>query len=152
MLDPADLAEILQLLDSLEVDEMHLRTSRLELTLIRSPGGGWTRSEETTLDPEPVAVADSTSAAAPAAAHLHLVTAPLPGTFYRAPSPGAAPFVEVGDTVSASDVVCIVETMKLMNTVAAGVSGEIVEICVDNGNMVEQGAVLVHVEPNPDGA
>ncbi|MBK8629362.1 MAG: hypothetical protein IPN84_03885 [Sphingomonadales bacterium] len=73
------------------------------------------------------------------------ITAPLPGTFYRAPSPGAPPFVEEGDQVGPETVVGIVETMKLMNPVHAGCSGEIVAILADNAAMVEKDAVLMHV-------
>ena len=68
------------------------------------------------------------------------------GTFYTAPSPDAKPFVQVGDTVKEGDVVCIVEAMKLMNEIDSEVSGKIVEICVENGQPVEYGQVLMYVE------
>ena len=68
------------------------------------------------------------------------------GTFYAAPSPDAAPFVQVGDTIKEGDTVCIVEAMKLMNQIDAEVSGKIVEICVENGQPVEFGQVLMYVE------
>lgn len=68
------------------------------------------------------------------------------GTFYSAPSPDAKPFVEVGQTVSQGDVVCIVEAMKLMNEIEAEVSGKIVEICVKDGQPVEFGQVLMYIE------
>ena len=74
------------------------------------------------------------------------ITAPMVGTFYSAPSPDAAPFVKVGDTVSAGQVVCIIEAMKLMNEIEAEVSGKITEICVKNGESVEFGQVLMYVE------
>ena len=68
------------------------------------------------------------------------------GTFYMASSPEAKPFVEVGQTVSKGDVVCIVEAMKLMNEIESEFSGEIVEICVEDGQPVEFGQVLMYVE------
>jgi acetyl/propionyl-CoA carboxylase alpha subunit len=68
---------------------------------------------------------------------------PIIGTFYRAPKPGAAPFVEVGSQVGRDTVVGIVETMKLMNSVHAGATGTVVEICAANGELVEQGHVLM---------
>ena len=68
------------------------------------------------------------------------------GTFYSAPSPDAAPFVKVGDNVSAGQVVCIIEAMKLMNEIEAEVSGKITEICVKNGDTIEFGQVLMYVE------
>ncbi len=75
-----------------------------------------------------------------------MVRAPLPGTFYRAPRPGAEPFVQVGSRVGADTVVGIVETMKLMNSVTAGVAGVVAEICVGNGECAAHGATLLLVE------
>ena len=80
-------------------------------------------------------------------AGLIAVAAPLPGTFYRAPRPGAAPFVEVGGEVAEDTVVAIVETMKLMNSVHAGTSGRVVQICLENADPVTQGATLMWIEP-----
>lgn len=68
------------------------------------------------------------------------------GTFYKSPSPDASPFVEVGQTISKGDVVCIVEAMKLMNEIESEVSGKITEICVSDGQPVEFGQVLMYVE------
>jgi acetyl-CoA carboxylase biotin carboxyl carrier protein len=75
------------------------------------------------------------------------VNAPLPGTFYRAPRPGAAPFVEVGDPVAEDTVVAIVETMKLMNSVHAGTRGRVAEICLHNAEAAAQGATLMWIAP-----
>ena len=74
-----------------------------------------------------------------------VVRAPLPGTFYRAPRPGAAPFVEVGSHVGADTVIGIVETMKLMNSVPADVAGVVAEFCVANAELAAQGAVLLRI-------
>lgn len=74
------------------------------------------------------------------------ITSPMVGTFYKAPSPDAKPFVEVGSVVATGDVVCIIEAMKLMNEIESEVSGKIVEICVENGQAVEFGQVLMYVE------
>jgi acetyl-CoA carboxylase biotin carboxyl carrier protein len=76
---------------------------------------------------------------------LVAVRAPLPGTFYRAPRPGAAPFVEVGGRVGADTVIGIVETMKLMNSVPAGVAGVVAEFCVANAEFAAQGAALLRI-------
>jgi acetyl-CoA carboxylase biotin carboxyl carrier protein len=76
---------------------------------------------------------------------LVAVRAPLPGTFYRAPRPGAAPFVEVGSRVDRDTVVGIVETMKLMNSVTAGVDGMVAEICLENAEFAANGATLLRV-------
>lgn len=74
------------------------------------------------------------------------VTSPMVGAYYAAPSPGAKPFVKVGDTVSAGQVVCIVEAMKLMNEIESDVSGKVVQICVEDGQSVEYGQVLMYIE------
>ena len=74
------------------------------------------------------------------------ITSPMVGAFYAAPAPGAKPFVKVGDVVSAGQVVCIVEAMKLMNEIESEVSGKITEICVEDGQSVEYGQVLMYVE------
>lgn len=74
------------------------------------------------------------------------LTSPMVGTFYSAPSPDAEPFVKVGQTVKEGDVVCIVEAMKLMNEIEAEFSGKITEICVQDGQPVEFGQVLMYIE------
>ena len=74
------------------------------------------------------------------------ITSPMVGAFYAAPAPGAKPFVKVGDVVSAGQVVCIVEAMKLMNEIESEASGKITQICVEDGQSVEYGQVLMYVE------
>lgn len=94
----------------------------------------------------PVASAPAATPAQPVADNRKSITSPMVGTFYAAPSPDAAPFVKVGDTIKEGDTVCIVEAMKLMNQIDAEISGKIVEICVENGQPVEFGQVLMYVE------
>jgi biotin carboxyl carrier protein len=69
------------------------------------------------------------------------------GTFYRAEAPGAAPFVDVGTRVDAGSTVCLIEVMKMMSSIAAGVAGTIVEVCADNAQLVEHGQPLFRVKP-----
>lgn len=76
----------------------------------------------------------------------HEIKSPIVGTFYRAPSPDAEPYVKVGDTVSVGTVLCIVEAMKLMNEIESDVNGKIVKILVENAKPVEYGQVLFFVE------
>ncbi len=164
-----DVADILALLDSLPYDELDLETPRFRLTLRRAPGGGWTETSQILSEPTAITPApDGSPVTAPQAAGvsggagvsrgtgvsggagggadgLVAVTAPLPGTFYRAPRPGAAAFVEVGDPVSEDTVVAIVETMKLMNSVHAGVRGRVAEICLRNAEPTAQGATLMRI-------
>jgi acetyl-CoA carboxylase biotin carboxyl carrier protein len=92
----------------------------------------------------------ATHTAAPAAsadAGLHTVKSPMVGTFYEAPSPGAAPFVKVGDAVEAGQVLCIVEAMKLMNEIESDAAGEIVQRLVASGQPVEYGQPLYLIRP-----
>lgn len=77
----------------------------------------------------------------------HEVTSPMVGTFYRRPSPDANPFVDVGETVQKGSVLCIVEAMKLMNEIESDISGRVVEVCLEDGQMVEYGEVLFRIEP-----
>ena len=77
--------------------------------------------------------------------HGKFVTSPMVGTFYAAPSPDHPPFVKVGDTVQASTVVCIVEAMKVMNEVKAGVSGVVAEVLVESGHPVEFGTQMIRI-------
>lgn len=74
-----------------------------------------------------------------------IVAAPLAGTFYRSPAPGEAPFVEVGDTVAMGDVLCIVESMKMMNHVESECAGEVAEVLVANGKPIESGTALFRI-------
>ena len=96
----------------------------------------------------PVAPAAATPAAAPAAAEApagqegHVVKAPMVGTFYRAASPDAKPFVEVGQAVKEGETICIIEAMKLMNEIEADASGTVKAILVENGQPVEYGQPL----------
>ena len=159
-----DVADILALLDSLPYDSLDVETPRFRLTLRRAPGGGWTEESQVLTEPTVVTPAtDGTPAAAPdspaelsgsterpaaEADGLAAVAAPLPGTFYRAPRPGADPFVQVGDTVSPDTVVAIIETMKLMNSVPAGTAGRVSRVCLENGEFAPAGSTLLLIEPD----
>ena len=102
----------------------------------------------------PVAVAPAAAAPAPpppatvaSRSDLQPITAPMVGTFYRSPAPGEPPFVDLGTRIRAGQTVCILEAMKLMNELEAEVSGEVVEILVENGTPVEFGQVLMRIRP-----
>ncbi|MGN1149334.1 MAG: acetyl-CoA carboxylase biotin carboxyl carrier protein [Sutterella sp.] len=97
--------------------------------------------------PQPVPAAEPAKAPAqPAAPSGTPLNSPMVGTFYRAPSPGAEPFVKVGDTVKKGQVVCIIEAMKLLNEVEADADGVVREVCVENGQPVEFGQALFILE------
>jgi acetyl-CoA carboxylase biotin carboxyl carrier protein len=156
----ADVQEILRLIENSPYEELTLETARFRLELRRGADGGWSAAQQTLTAPSliggeaaaaPGAVAAQAAAAlqaAPAVADVPGTTSvrtPLPGTFYRAPKPGAEPYVEVGATVGADSVVGIVETMKLMTPVHAGAIGIVDSILVGNGELVVKDQVLVRV-------
>jgi acetyl-CoA carboxylase biotin carboxyl carrier protein len=99
-------------------------------------------------EPRPTSAAGSSAARPPAPSEpapqedLHMVKSPIVGTFYEAPSPGAPPFVKVGDTVEVGQVLCIVEAMKLLNEIESDVAGEIVKKLGSNGQPIEYGQEL----------
>nr|WP_206699299.1 acetyl-CoA carboxylase biotin carboxyl carrier protein [Brevibacillus agri] len=100
--------------------------------------------------PQPVAVAVAEKVAPAAVAEqtesLHKITSPMVGTFYAAPAEDAPPYVSAGDRVEPSSIVCIVEAMKLFNEIEAEVKGEIVQVLVENGQLVEHGQPLFLVK------
>ena len=151
----ADVQEILRLLDASSFDEFILETDRFKLTLRKSNAGGWTQ-ERQTLTRAHVSGSVSPPTAEPGKQDAPATVAPpdgvieirppIMGTFYRAPKPGAAPFVEIGSQVDAETVVGIIETMKLMNSVYAGAHGTVSEICVANGELVNAQRVLMRLQ------
>ena len=148
-LTPDDVAEIVALLDGGGYDRLDIATRRFRLKVRRADGNGcegWTQEwdwQAPDAQPTPVAV---DAAAMPAdEGEGTAVRAPLPGTFYHAPQPGAPPFVQLGDAVGPETVVGIVETMKLMNPVHAGVAGTVAAIVVGNATVVDADAVLLRV-------
>ena len=94
----------------------------------------------------PAAAAPAPEAALPSAPEGHAVKSPMVGTFYRAASPGAKAFVEVGDSVQAGDTLCIIEAMKLMNEIEAELSGTVIEVFAQNGKSVEFGQKLFRIK------
>ena len=146
-LTAADVAEIMRLVEQSGFDSLTLEMDGIKLSLRR---GGSSEAAETAPGPTQaptVTAAPPVVTAAPAAAdpNSHDVTAPLLGTFYRSPKPGAPPFVEVGARVEEETIVAIIEVMKLMNTVRAGVSGTVTEILVADGALAEYGETLLRV-------
>lgn len=145
-----DVAEITRLLEESSFDEMLLELDGLKLALRRGPGAACAArpaaAPEVEREPPPAAAALPPAAPAPGADEkMQDVAAPLLGTFYRSPKPGAAPFVEVGSAVQADTIIGIIEVMKLMNTVRAGTSGRVAEILAQDGALVEYGETLIRV-------
>lgn len=160
-----DLRELIRAVDRSNIDELIVKGENNEKVVIRKKGATVVASEtmeavsppaiaQSTLPvpPTPPAqpVAQEVKAEEPASAsvpavveeNLHKITSPMVGTFYAAATPDSPPYVKKGDQVKNDSVVCIVEAMKLMNELEAEVSGEIVEVLVENGQLVEYGQPL----------
>ena len=145
-----DIAEIAKLLDDSQFSSLDLTMGEFKLR-IRRDGGGWSRRDE---DEEPATVPRAVAEPPPpplgqeaGAARVGEVDVPAPllGNFYAAPRPGDPPFVQPGDTVDAESVIGIIEVMKLMNPIRAGVSGTVVAILAADGTAVDEGQPLLRV-------
>lgn len=145
-----NVAEILKLLDESAFSELVLETGDLKVHLRRGEKA-LTRNEapeaSAPLVRSGIPAPAEPPRIAPAPPGLRDVPAPLLGVFYRAPKPGAPPFVEVGQHVEETTIIGIIEVMKLMNSIRAGVCGELVEIFATNATLVEYGEPLVRVRP-----
>lgn len=145
-----DVQKILKLLDESGYDELKLETDNFNLTLRQSADKDSKQQSGTapaaaTSDRDSPTASGAARAGETASGNVREIYPPLPGTFYRAPSPGAEPFVEVGSTVKEDSVIGLVETMKLMNSVMAGCCGEVIEICAENGALIEAHDVLIRI-------
>ncbi len=154
-LDHNQLRELIALLSESDIQELKLEGDDFRLELRRNLPASQPQvvmqAAPAALS-APVAAAPATPSVAPPAApavrsDLVEITAPMVATFYRAPSPGDPAFVELGARINVGQTVCILEAMKLMNELESEVSGEVVEILVENGTPVEFGQVLMRVKP-----
>jgi acetyl-CoA carboxylase biotin carboxyl carrier protein len=145
-----DIREILRIIDESELDELSIETESFSLHVRKGGGPGVTadaRSGDVLLRTPPERASAAPAAPPDGSDGLVAIPSPMLGTFYRAEAPGAAPFVEVGAKVGPETTVCIIEVMKMMNSVPAGVSGTIAEIVAENGQLVEYGDPLFRVTP-----
>jgi acetyl-CoA carboxylase biotin carboxyl carrier protein len=150
-----DVAEILRLLESSSFDSLSIEMNGVKLNLQRGTAAVSRQAAapapvpEIAVQSQPRPVQSAPQKAKPASeAGLNEIPSPLLGIFYRAPKPGEPPFVEVGAKVEADTVIGIIEVMKLMNSVRAGVKGQIAEILAENGALVEYGETLMRVRPS----
>jgi len=159
-LNPDDIEDLKQLIDFLKENqvaefELERGETRIRLKFARPEGTGTGASDLAQLlaGAREATVQAATRAPAPAKAApetdpdegLHVVKSPIVGTYYGSPSPGASPFVAVGDHVDKGQVICIVEAMKLMNEIESDASGEIVKCFVSNGQPIEFGQPLFSI-------
>jgi acetyl-CoA carboxylase biotin carboxyl carrier protein len=166
----SEIKELMKLMDQTSLHELEIENEGSRL-LIRKPGKTesvlvasapaqhaftpivTSSAPHAPAAPQAPAAAPASAAGEPAAPAaedegLHKIVSPMVGTFYAAPSPGAAPFVTRGSKVTDKTIVCIIEAMKLMNQIEAEVNGEIVDILVENGQLVEYGQPLFLVKPH----
>src|SRR4051812_40328899 len=157
-LDLEELAAVIELLDKADFTDFRYEKGDLLIAVRRGGPPLDDGRPAAPVQPAGVPVAQPTAApiAAPTASSpvppedgTVLVRSGMLGTFYRSPKPGDPPFVEVGEKVEADSVVCIVEVMKLMNSVTAGVSGEVTAVHAQNGDLVEFDQPLFSVRPIP---
>jgi acetyl-CoA carboxylase biotin carboxyl carrier protein len=130
-----DIREILRLIDESDLAELRIETHGFSLH-VRKDGAG-APALAPRHDDDPAAASDE----------LITVPSPMLGTFYRAEGPGHEPFVELGSQVEPDTTICIIEVMKMMNSIPAGVRGTVVEVCAENGTLVEYGQPLYRVKP-----
>jgi acetyl-CoA carboxylase biotin carboxyl carrier protein len=145
-----DLVQIVELVRATsQFSEFRLKVGDIEVSLKRANGAVRPAPvpQETPLREETPAAAPPEKKPVSFSENLHLVRSPMVGTFYRAPAPGQPPFVEVGQSVEPDSILCIIEVMKLMNSIEAGVRGTVRQIAVENAAAVEAGEVLVAIEP-----
>lgn len=150
--------DILQIVDS-ACEELHVETRDFKLFVRKVNSSNASRSPEPSAqvarpaEPAPVAVKAESAPLPPLLPDLALkpgqfaLASPMLGTFYRAPAPGAPPFVDVGSEVSPGDTLCIIEVMKLMNSIKAERAGRVAAILAQNAAMVEYGQPLIVFEP-----
>ncbi|HUF19896.1 MAG TPA: acetyl-CoA carboxylase biotin carboxyl carrier protein [Burkholderiales bacterium] len=146
-MDLRKLKKLIDLVQESGIAELEITEGEEKVRISRS-GGGVQTAVSGAHQPAPMAAAPVAAEAAPAAPAAepqpegHVVKSPMVGTFYRSPSPGAKVFVEVGQTVTAGETLCIIEAMKLLNEIEADASGTVKAILVDNGQPVEYGQPL----------
>ncbi|WP_018660631.1 acetyl-CoA carboxylase biotin carboxyl carrier protein [Heyndrickxia acidiproducens] len=157
MLKVQDIQTLIELVDRSSLDEFEYEN---EGTVIKMKKNTGVQVVERTVKEAPAAQAQAAPAAQPAAPaqpaetapaedkNLHKIVSPMVGTFYQAASPDDPPFVQVGSVVSTGSIVCMIEAMKLFNEIEAEVDGEIVEILVKDGQLVEFGQPLFLVKTN----
>ncbi|WNF35839.1 acetyl-CoA carboxylase biotin carboxyl carrier protein [Bacillaceae bacterium IKA-2] len=155
-----DLRELIRAVDRSNIDELIVKGENNEKIEIRKRNTKGVVQEQMEVvatpqvlaapqvlaSPAPVAQIEQPAAAPLVDEKLHKITSPMVGTFYESPSPEEGPYMKKGDKVNADTVVCIVEAMKLMNELEAEIEGEIVEILVENGQLVEYGQPLFLVK------
>lgn len=170
----SELKSLLEQFSSLNIGELRIKTKELEVelkketktsgTVLAQNLGSFAHSTAAQAPSAPILLDSATPASQPSSVvapapvtmspvkapdveNLHVVSSPLVGTFYRSPAPGQKDYVQVGNTVKKGDVLCIVEAMKVMNTIEADKAGVVAEIVQESGTLVEFGTPLIKIRP-----
>ena len=151
-IDRKEIEALIRLFERSDWHELRLETDGLKLVLSKDADATALGAEAEVAAASPTEDPPEPTPKPVPADGLVPITAPNLGTFYRAPKPGVAPYVEVGQQVGEATEVCLIEVMKLFTPVRAGISGRIAKACVEDGEMVEFGAPLFLVEPEADAA
>lgn len=151
-MDLRKLKTLIDLVSDSNVQELEITEAEGKVRIVK---GGYGTSQVMTVPQNTMAYAASADTAAPALSDAasnvvalagHSVKSPMVGSFYRASSPGAKAFVEVGDTVAVGDTVCIIEAMKILNEIESDKAGVVKKVLCDNGQAVEYGQALIVIE------
>ncbi len=146
-----ELKELIDLFRGSDITELELEKAGVRVRLKKGKTGSMPVVEVEKVQKKEEPTVEVTAPTEPEEAKgLFTVTSPIVGTFYRGPSPEAAPYVEIGDIVKKGQILCIIEAMKLMNEIESEVNGKVAEILVENGSHVEYGEPLFKVEPLPE--
>jgi acetyl-CoA carboxylase biotin carboxyl carrier protein len=152
-MDIRKVKKLIELLEESGIAEIEIKEGEEAVRISRMPRGAVVNQMPPAAMPAPVHAAPAMAAAAPAREEApalrpneHVVTAPMVGTFYSAPTPGAKAFVEIGDEVKVGQVLCIIEAMKMMNQIEADRAGKVTSIMAKNGDPVEFGQPLFVIE------
>jgi acetyl-CoA carboxylase biotin carboxyl carrier protein len=151
-MDIRKVKKLIELLEESGISEIEISEGEESVRISRYPQPGTVGAPMVTTmsappaAPAPAAAPAAAAAAAPPAARGQQVTAPMVGTFYSGPAPGAKPFVEIGSEVKPGDTLCVIEAMKMMNQIESEVAGRVVSVLVENGSPVEFGQALFIIE------
>ncbi|MCS7172912.1 MAG: acetyl-CoA carboxylase biotin carboxyl carrier protein [Armatimonadetes bacterium] len=146
-LNVEEIRELVRIVSEADIAELEIETGSLRVAIRKGRGNS--------APPPPPTVSSQTHSPAETTPELPTprwipVTAPMVGTFYRAPAPDAPPFVNEGDRVTAGQTVCLIEAMKMFNEIPAEVAGRVMRILVENGTPVEYGQPLMLIEPETE--
>ena len=151
-MDIRKVKKMIELLEESGLAEIEIKVGEESLRLTRYASGGAAPAPMPMAAPAPAPAAAAAAAPAEAAAappppdQGHKVNSPMVGTMYRAPAPGAKPFVDIGSVVEVGDTLCIIEAMKMMNQIESDKAGKVVAILAENGEAVEFGQALFIIE------